>query len=819
MKDPLMDVRYAARMLAKNPGFTAVAVIALASGIGANTAIFSVVNAVLLRPLPFPNASRLVAVDSMTTRHPETGGAVSYPDFQDFRTRNHSLRYLIAFHDESWPLTGPHREAANLHLAVASADLFAMTQAKPLMGRTFRKNEDEDTTGPMSLVLSEAAWKKYFGADPAILGKSITLRGLPYTVIGVMPAGFNFPVRNEAWDAWTTFGFSTDLRSADGTPPIGRSRGSHYLDMAGELKPGVPVANAQADLDVLVAALAKSYPNSDAHRTIRVAPLLERLVEQLRPVLLLLLGAVGCVLLVACANVANLLLARATTRHRELAIRAALGAGRARVIRQVLTESVLLSLLGGAAGLLLGIWGSALLVRLSPEDVPRVGQAQIDIPVFLFTIGIAVLTGVIFGLVPAFRASQSDPADALKDGTRGTTEGLRGNKARSGLIIGEVALALMLLACAGLLIRSLDRLNRVDPGFQTHQVLSAAISFPEARYKNAQIVPVLDHIEQRLRALPDVAAVSDIAVLPLSGNDMNTDFEVEGHPVATAEQPSTRVNIIAPGYLNAMRIPLVSGRDLEARDDAKAGIVAVINTEFAKQFFPGQNPLGKRIRPGISNGDGKPPMREIVGVVGSVEQDRIGKKPIPEVFLARDQLVYNSPVLVIRTRNDARAVVPELRSVLRESDPNMPIDELRTMDERVALSLAQPRFQSLLLASFAGVALLLTAIGLYGVISYSVAQRTREIGTRMALGAQRRNILKLVIGQGMLLTTIGVAIGIGGAILASKLIESMLYEVTPGDPLTLLGVAGVVFLVAMLASIVPAVRAAGVDPLVALRYE
>jgi len=817
MTDLVSDLRFAVRMLRKNPGFTAVAIVALALGVGANTAIFSVVNAVLLRPLPYASASRLVSLESYITRNANARAASSsYPDFQDFRARNHTLDHLAALNEDTWALTGANREVANLDVSIVSADLFPMLGVKPLLGRTFRKDEDENVAAsPATIVLSQRAWQTHFGSDPGIVGKQITLQGRPFTIAGVMPAAFNFPVREHPFDVWTTFAFSGDLKP----DAIGTQRGGHYLEVVGSLKPGVTPAQARADFQVIVAALAKQYPDSNKYRGLRIEYLMDVLTSEVRPALLLLLGAVGCVLLVACANVANLLLARAGTRHREIAIRAALGAGRFRVVRQVLTESVLLSLAGGAAGLLAAVWANELLVRFGPPVVPRLGESRVDLAVFAFALGVSLLTGIVFGIAPALRASQADPAEALKEGARGSTEGLRSNKARSLLVVSEVALAMMLLACAGLLIRSLDRMNHADPGFQAHNVLSASITLPEARYERARITPFVSQLEERVGRLPGVISVGDVVVLPLSGNDMNTRFDIEGRPVADAERPLTRVNIAGPRYFESMSTPLRTGRDFRETDAKGSPYVAIVNDVFVRQFFPNENPIGKRVKPGLSEGAGKPPFREIVGVVGSVEQDRIGGKPLAEIFMARGQFVSNSVTLTIHTRNDARSLIPGLRSALAGMDPEIPLDEVKTMDERVSQSLAPGRFQSFLLGVFGLVALTLTGVGLYGVISYSVAQRTHEIGTRMALGARQANILKLVVAQGMLLAAIGAAAGMAGALAVGRMLGSILYEVAPTDPLTLTAVALLVFGVAFAATVIPAIRAARVDPMVALRYE
>ncbi len=815
MSDLVSDLRFTARMLAKNPGFTTIAVTALALGIGANTAIFSVVNAVLLRPLPFTTADRLMSVASTSRGLPD---ALSYPDFRDYRTRNRSFDHMAAYHDASWSLTGNGREAVNLNMIVASADLFATLGVQPFIGRAFRMDEDDTASAsPMAVVLSHAAWQKYFHGDPRVAGKSITLRAQPYTVIGVMPAGFKFPIRTDPVDAWTTFAFSEDLRTATGGKGMAEQRGAHFLDAVATLTPGSSVERANADLKVIADGLAKQY-STNRYRSIRIEPLLNSLVQNMRPVLLLLLAAVSCVLLVACANVANLLLARASSRHREIAIRTALGAGRFRVARQVLTESVALSLLGGLAGILLATWGTDLLTRFGPQDVPRLGSADIDFRVFLFALAISVITGVVFGVFPAFRASGTDPAESLKEGSRGSTEGIRSNKARSALVVGEVALALMLLACAGLLIRSLDKLRHLQPGFRSENVLSAIVALPEIRYQDPQVDRFLTELETRLSQLPGVISASDVVILPLGGNDMSTGLTIEGQVVNPAERPLSRINMISPNYLKTMGIPLLSGRDFTPHDDLQAKEVVLVNAAFVKKFFPGQNPLGKRVKPGFAHGESAP-FREIVGVIGSVEQDRIGREPLPEVFYPRSQFPNSYTAIVVRTGTDPRQLIPALRSTIRTLDPDVPFQDISTMNDRVSVSLSQPRFQGFLFVIFALVALILTAVGLYGVISYSVSQRTHEIGTRMALGAREGNIFRLVVGQGVLLTSLGVVIGLAGALFFAGALKSMLYDVTPLDPLTLGSVTALVFLVAILATYIPARRAARVDPMTALRYE
>jgi putative ABC transport system permease protein len=820
MRELLADFRYATRTLWKNPGFAIIAVLALALGTGATTAIFSVVDAVLLRPLPFTSADRLIGILHYDAKRGPEASNLSYPDFRDFRSQNHTLDHMAVYHPDSWPMLAPGHEPVNVHMAIVSADMFPMLAARPTAGRTFTSAEDEDTAGPMKAVLSDSAWRRLFGGDQATLGKTVLLRQQPYTIIGIMPRGFQFPIQSEPTDLWTTFGYSSDLRkNSPESTPMGTQRGAHFLDFAATLKPGVSIAQAHSDLAVINARLAKQFPNSNQNREVQVVALLDHLVAQLRPTLLLLLGAVGCVLLIACANVANLLLARATTRSRELAIRTALGAGRARLVRQILTESVLLSLLGGVAGLLLAAWGIALLAHYGPQDVPRLAYARLNPEVFLFALAVSLLTGLVFGAAPALRAANSSPGEALKDGSRGSTEGLRHNKARSILVIAEVALALMLLSSAGLLIRSLDRLNHANTGYDSANVLTGALDFPESRYPDAKLIQSLDSLEARLAALPNVAAASDIVILPLAGDDMSTDLEIQGRPVRSSDRPTTRINIAAPNYFRAMGTPLLAGRDFNARDVDRAPEVVVVNQAFVQQFFPNDNPIGKRVRPGFSHGVGDPPMREIVGVVGSVQQDRIGKKAIPEVFIPRDQFPTTSTTIVVRTVGDARELMPAFRSEVHAVDPDLPIRHLRTMEDWVGLSLAQPKFQSYLFVIFGAIALLLTAVGLYGVIAYSVAQRTQEIGTRMALGAQQANILKLVVGEGMLLAIIGTVIGVAGALAISGLLQKLVYEISPTDPVTIAAITATILCVSLLAAYVPARRAARIDPMTALRNE
>ncbi|MGB8132496.1 MAG: ABC transporter permease [Candidatus Angelobacter sp.] len=812
--DLLSDLYLSIRSVRKSPGFATMVICALAIAIGANIAIVSIVNAVMLRPLPFSSAPRLVSVDSVSK---QMDMLTSYPDFQDLRDRNASFQHLVAYREDSWTLSGTGAPAASLTVEIVSYDLFPMLGVQPAMGRTFFKSEDDETTGPMSVVISGRMWRNRFGSDPNIIGRIITLRGLSYTVIGVMPESFNFPIQNKPADAWSTLGFSDYLRSP---VPWPRLRGTHILKLAAELKPGVKLENANSDLARISAALSQTYPATNKYSSVRVAPLLDNLVKKQRSIFMLLMAAVGCVLLIACVNAANLSLVRAASRRRELVIRLAMGAGRKRVIRQVLIESILLSMASGVAGIGLGALGGKLLTRFSPLDIPRMGESKVDLAVFLFTFAASLLAGIAFGVLPAFRASQADPAEALKEGARGST-GYGASKARNVLIVSEVAMAMVLLACAGLLVRSLYSLNRFNPGFQSHNVLTAQLTFPASRFSDAAFSQAMNRLDTRLRLLPGVVSATDVAILPLSSNTMSTTFELEGHPLAKADQPRTRANIIGSHYFETMGIPLLSGRDLAETDTRDTTRVVIINKTLAQHFFPNQDPIGKQIRTGLAAyAEAKaPPMRVIVGVAGSVTQNRIGQDPLPEIFFPRDQLPFDFSTIVVKTQTDPRSYLPPVEDAFHGIDNDIPLEEVHTLDDLVSRSLAQPEFMSDLFLAFALIALILTSIGLYSVIAYSVSQRIHEIATRQALGAPKSSILRLILRQGMLLAAAGITLGLVGAFAAAGLLTSFLFGVTRTDILTLGTVAAVVFAISLFASFIPAWRATQIDPMVAFRYE
>ncbi|HKP86349.1 MAG TPA: ABC transporter permease [Blastocatellia bacterium] len=815
METLFQDLRYGARTLIKRPGFTAVAIIALALGIGANTAIFSVINAVLLKPLPFSDPERLVAVYETSTLRGDSRGAVSYPDFADWRDQNHVFEGMAAFHTGNYTLTGGD-EAQRLQGAVVSADTFALLGAAPILGRTFLPEEDKPGDGGHVIMLSHSLWQKRFDSDPNVIGRSLTLGGTNYTVVGVMPAGFQFPIQTEPVDLWATF--STESDATDGTPMTGQ-RGAHYMGVIARLKPGVTRSQAQAEMDTIASRLEQQYPDENSHRGANVIPALEDLVGDIRPVLLLLLVAVGCVLLIACANVANLLLARATTRHKEMAIRAALGASRARVLRQLLTESVALSLAGGALGLLLALWGTDLLVALSREEIPRSAQVGLDGRVLLFTLGVSILTGVIFGLVPAIQSSRPDLSESLKEGGRSSNEGARHNRIRSALVIAEVTVAIILLVGAALLIQSLSRLQNVNPGFNPRNVLALDLGLPDVKYNSEKQVAFYKELIERIEALPGVTQASAVLPLPLSESRIRTTFETEGRPIAKGDLPAAEYRAVCLNYFRTLGIPLIKGRDFTARDDNKSPGVIIVNQSFAEKFFPGEDALGKRIKPDISTDESEPAMREIVGVVGNVKHRKLSTEDDPEFYVPHAQIPWDFMTVVVKSNGDPRSLIGAIQGEVRAVDKDLPVYNVNTLEDYIAASVAQPRFNTLMWAIFAGLALVLTAVGLYGVMSYAVAQRTHEIGIRMALGAQTSDVMKLVVGHGMTLTLIGMAIGLIAAFVLTRLMASFLFGVSATDPATFAIVAGVLAAVAFAACYIPARRATKVDPMIALRYE
>ncbi|HEV2915213.1 MAG TPA: ABC transporter permease, partial [Pyrinomonadaceae bacterium] len=746
----LQDLCYGFRMLLKNPGFTLIAVLALALGIGANTAIFSVVNAVLLRPLPFDNPERIVTAWGRHADGGERRIVVSYPDFLDWRDQTQTLEHLAAF-NTAGALLGGGDEPAAISGTVASADLLPLLNVKPVLGRSFTREEDQPGAAPV-IVIGYDLWQRRFNADPGIVGKEIMLSGRSATVLGVLPQGFKFPLYTSRTE------FLQPLAPAV-TEFLDR-RSAYFLHVVGRVKEGVTLKQAEIEMRAIGERIEQQYPDEGFRLGATVVPLHEDVVGNVRSSLLVLLGAVGFVLLIACANVANLLLARASARHKEIAIRRALGAGRLRVLRQLLTESILLSLVGGGLGLLIAMWGVDLLIAASPLNVPRLKDVGLDARVLGFTLMISALTGIVFGLAPAVQASKIDLNDALKEGSRGSTEGLARNRMRGLLVISEIALSLVLLVGAGLLIKSFMRLRAVDPGFNSRNVLTTTLSVSKVKYPEVeQQKQVFRESLQRLGELPGVDSVGLVNPLPLSGNSSTVTFTIEGRAeAAPGKQPSSNRRQISPDYFRAMGIPLLKGRALSESDVKDSPPVVVVNETFARRFFPGEEAIGKRIILGADPlQNPNPPPHEIVGIVGDVHHEGLETEAGPEYYVSYQQSPTRRMDLVVRTLSDnPSGMVASVRNAIKQVDREQYVPTIELMDDLLAESLAVRRFNMLLLGIFAALALVLAAVGIYGVMSYSVTQRTHEIGIRIALGAQSRDVIKMVVGQGMTLALIGV---------------------------------------------------------------
>ncbi|MBC7931091.1 MAG: ABC transporter permease [Rubrivivax sp.] len=812
MRTLLQDLRYGARMLWKKPGFTAVAVLTLALGIGANSAIFSVVNAVLLRPLPFERPERLVTPWGRR-ENPEISQVVSYPDFADWRERTQTLAGVAAY-SRAGVLLRVGEEQQAIQGTSASADIFPLLDIKPALGRAFT-SEDDKPGSPLVVLLGHGLWQRVFNSDVSVVGKQITFGTRAVTVVGVLPPDLKFPVQATKMD------FLQPL-----APTLGdrvQRRGSYSLRVVARLKDGATREQAEGEMRTIGQDLERQYPDEGLRLGLSLTTLHESLVGNVRFALLVLLGAVGFVLLIACANVANLLLARSASRYREMAVRAALGAGRWRVVRQLLTESLLLATVGGTLGLLLAMWGTDLLVAASPVDIPRLKEVGLDPGVVVFTSAVTILTGVLFGLAPALHVSKVELAESLKEGSRGSTEGGARSRVRSLLVVSEVALSLLLLVGAGLLIKSFARLSEVNPGFNPENVLTTGLSLSRTKYETPeQQANFFREAERRAGETPGVVAVGLVNVLPLSGDSSSSTFFVDGRPLVTgAEKPDANHRIVSPDYFRAMGIPLMRGRAFGERDAKDSPAVIIVNEEFARKYFPGEDPLGQRIvieaDPTI---DPDPPAREIVGIVGDVRQVSLEAGAVPDFYVPYPQAPERFMELVVRTSTEATAgAASSLRGAVKEVDREQYVSDIEPMSKFLAASVARRRFQMTLLGLFAAVALVLAGVGLYGVMSYTVTQRTHEIGLRMALGAQVGDVLKMVVRQGLALALGGVAVGLVAAFALTRAISSLLYEVSPTDPATFAGVAALLVAVTLLSCIIPARRATKVDPMIALRYE
>jgi putative ABC transport system permease protein len=803
------DLRYAVRMMLRQPGFTVVAILTLGLGIGANSAIFSVVNAVLLRPLPYPAPEQLVMLWESKTEQGLGGarfkGTVSFSNFKDWREQNDSFADLAAYQQAGYSLPGkdaPERVTG----ATVTPNFFDVIGVQPQMGRGFGE-AGKQPGGSRLVVLSDALWRRNFGADARVIGKEITLSGEQYTVVGVMPAGFQFPSRST--QLWTPL---------DLTPDQLTNRDNHWLMVLGRLKPTSTLEQAQSGMSTIASRIEQQYPDIQAGRGVQLVSLQEELVQFVRPALLVLLGAVGFVLLIACTNVANLLLARSAARRREIAIRTALGAGRWRLIRQFLTESVLLFILGGTLGLLISKWGVDLLVNWASGFMPRAGEVRLDSRVVGFTLLLSLLTGVIFGLAPAIQSSKTDVQSALKEGGN-SGQSPRRNWIRSALVVAEIAAALVLLVGAGLLIKSFTHLLNTDPGVQAENVLTMGLTLPQSLYSTHQSRTIFyRQVLERVGATPGVESAGVVNLLPIQNSGYNGKIWIEGEAVPQpGSEPIAEYRATSPDYFRALGIPLVQGRFFNQQDREKALPVAIINQTFVKRYLQGRDPLGSRIRKEDTE------WLTVVGVVGDVRQSGLTQNIMPEVYTPYAQpesgTLTQGMTLVVRATGETAEVVSNVRRAVQQVDPNQPVHNVQTMQEVIYRSVSDRRLTMTLLTIFAGVALFLAMIGIYSVMSYVVTQNTREIGIRMALGAQGGDVLKLVVGQGLMLALVGIVVGLVASLALTRLIKSLLFGVTATDPLTFIYVSLFLVLVAVLACYLPARRATRVDPMVALRYE
>ncbi len=795
------DTRFALRMLAKSPGFTLLALAALMLGIGANTAIFSIVNASLMRPLPFRDPDRLMMV---WEHSPHTGkNNVANPqNVLDWQARSRSFEQMGAFIETEMNLTG-NGEPEQVHGAYVTRGFFPILAVQPSLGRNFVPEEDTAEAG-WAVILSRGLWRRRYGGDPNVVGKKLLVQGNSAIVVGVMPESFEFPeMRAELWTLMT-------LRHGE--------RRGRYLEVIGRLKPGVSEASARAEMDTIGRQLAAEN-TFDAKWGVNVVGMRENFSGSIRTPLLVLLGAVGMVLLIACANVANLMLMRSSGRRREIAIRASLGATRARILRQFLVESALLGITGGSLGLLLAVWAKDGLLAMLPEgmSLAHVTHVSIDGNVLAFTLAVSLGSSLLFGLIPGLRACRPDLSDTLKEGGRGSSGDLRRNRLRAALAAGEMAIAMMLLIGAGLLIKSLVRLRNVSPGFQAENVLSLRLGLSGKKFaNNQQAVRELDEILDKVRQVPGVSAAGSIQWAPLSGLLSATSFRVDGRPAPRpGEEPVTGVSVITPGYFSALRIPLVKGRVFDARDRAEAPLATVVNQAMVRQYFPNRDPIGQRLF--VSWGRQTP--YEIVGVVADVRHQGLNVDVMPGVYFANAQEPETNATLMLRTEREPLAVARGVQDAIHARDPDLAIADVQPLERSVSKSVASPRFQSFLLGSFAALALLLAAIGIYGVMAYSVAQRTHELGLRMALGAERSQVMGMVVRQALVLAMIGAVAGLAGALALTRFLKTLLFDVSTTDFTTFAVVPVVLCVVALAASWIPATRATRVDPMVALRYE
>ncbi|HZS43790.1 MAG TPA: ABC transporter permease [Blastocatellia bacterium] len=805
MKFFIQDLRFGFRTLVKSPAFTAVAVIALALGIGANSAIFSVVNAILLRPLPYPNTDRLVMIYETAEHDKKDRNDVSFPNFSDWGKLSKSFEQLAAFNSSIVDVTG-NGEPAKIWASTVTYTFFQAIDVQPTIGRAFLPEEDSPKAAWVGII-SDRLWKSRYDGDRNIIGKTIIIAGASVTVVGVMPPNFRFP--DDHVDVWLPMQPTSAARLLS-------NRAVHLMNVLGLLKPGITIKQSQAEMDAISAQIQQANPGADAGHGVRVMGLQESLVGDIRQALLVLLGAVGFVLLIACANVANLQLSRGANRQREIAIRTALGAGRSRIIGQLLTESLLLSLVGGAAGLLLALWVIEIVKLRIPTWMPRAGEIGIDSRVLFFTLGISLFSGILFGLAPTLQLSKADLNQALKEG--GRSSGFARHRLSSVMVVSEIALSLVLLIGAGLMIKSFWRLINVDPGFRADNLLTMDVEFPFAKYgKTENVISFYRDLPHKLETIPGIQSVSAVNVLPVSGGDSHGVVTIEGRPMKPGEEPSASYRRILPDYFQTMGIPLKAGREFTDEDGAKdKEKVVIIDETMSRRLWPGENPVGQRIKIGPAETE---PWLTIVGVVGDVKNVGLDADLEFSTYEPHAQRPWSGMQLLVRTKANPLGVASAIRQEIARIDSDIHVFDVTTMDKHISTSVTQRSFNTLILGIFAAIALILAATGVYGVMAYAISQRVHEMGIRMALGANRNDVLKLVIGQGMALTAIGVVVGLAASIWLTRFISDLLFVVSRTDPATFAAISILLVAASAAACFIPALRATKVDPMIALRSE
>ena len=816
----VQELRYGLRQLRRSPGFAITVLLTVALGIAATTVVFSLVNAVLLRPLPFPEPERLISLDTLGrpggTSEPATERMdTSYPNFFDWRNESKSFASMASYASANMVLgADSNSQARRVGGLQVSSDFFDTLGVLPELGRGFKR--EEELPGSRVVVLSHDTWKMVFGGDKNVVGKPIVLSDETYTVVGVMPAGFYFPINRSDAAFWMTM-----AHDAEGKTPATQQRGYNQLSVVGRLRPGVTQEQARAEMNTIQQGLAARFADDDKNElAVSVVPELQDVVSGVQTPLRILFCAVACLLVIVCVNIAGLLLSRMSMRRGELAIRTALGATRGQILRQLLVESVMLSVCGGA----LGVVAASVLLRVStkllPAGLPRVDQISMDGRVLGFAVVVSVVTGVLFGVLPAWRASKQDPATALGDNGRGATGGRRQYRLQSTLVIAETAIGLVLLVGAGLLIRSFDRILKVDPGFSPQHMLTFRISVPNKRYSDEQRTQFAQQVLAKMKQIPGVQGATGAFPLPLTQGDINISFSIAGRPSAPGDEPSARVSLIEAGFFETLKIPLERGRFFLSTEQAEKGPPAIIvNEAFAQKYFPGQEALGQHIKSGLGTDEEEPAMREVVGVVGNVKRASITEPATPEYYIPMEQAPIAMPHIALRVSGDPMSYATAVHGAVASLDKGAPIYRMNSYSDDMQRTSAQQRFQTTLLTSFAGIALLLAAIGLYGVLSYMVSQRTIELGLRIALGAQRSNVLQLILLRGLGLAVVGLCIGIATAALLSHFISGVLYQVKPLDALTFVGTSLVLLMVSCVASLIPAYRASRLDPNESLRAQ